>query len=55
MGFDALFEPARALEQAAQLGARDQVAAALAVLRHLAIGILRGARSTPVEVAEADA
>ena len=55
MGFDALFEPAKALEQAALLGEREGVVAALAVLRHLETGILRGARSAPVELAEANA
>jgi CheY-like chemotaxis protein len=52
MGFDALFEPSKALEEAAKAGAPAAVALALTELRHLEARILRGARAPGAEVAE---
>jgi len=53
MGFDGLFEPSKALEVAAQAGDGAQVAMALATLRRLEAGILRGAAAPQIELARA--
>jgi len=52
MGFDDLFEPSKAAEAAAQAGDLAQVALALARLRQLEAGILRGAEMQQAELAE---
>ncbi len=53
MGFDGFFEPAKLLEAAAQAGDREQVAVALATIRRLEAGILRGAEARLSESMEA--
>ena len=52
MGFDGLFEPSKAAEAAAQAGDLAQVVLALARLRQLEAGILRGAEMQQAELAE---
>ncbi len=54
MGFHDLFEPSKALEVGAQSGDRPQVTAALATLRRIEAGILRGAAAPQTELAGAE-